>query len=108
VTSAKIAAVLKQAIAGNCTTLLAGKTANISGSETLTWNTKAKSTIKPLKLVGVTKKPTETNATGPVTTGLFAKAKQTGTLAFTPLNKGCTGGPLAKVSFKQVTALKLT
>ena len=108
VTSAKIKAVLKQAIAGNCTTLLKGATANISGSETLTWNTKATSTVKTLKLAGVKGNATQTNATGAVTAGLFLKAKQTGTLAFTPLNKGCTGAPLAKVSFKQVTAFKLS
>jgi hypothetical protein len=108
VTSAKIAALLKQGIAGNCTTLLSGATANIAGSETLTWNTKAKSTVKTLKLAGVTKKPTQTNATGTVSTGLFLKAKQTGTLNFKPLAGGCTTAPLSKVSFTNVTAFKLT
>jgi hypothetical protein len=108
VKSAKISAVLKQAIAGNCTTLLKGATANIAGSETLTWDTKATSTVKVLKLAGVTGKPTQTNATGAVTSGLFLKAKQTGTLNFTPLTGGCTTKPLSKVSFKQVTAFKLT
>jgi hypothetical protein len=108
VTSATISAVLKQATAGNCTTLLAGATANISGSETLKWNTKKTSTVKPLKLTGVTGKVTQTTATGPVSAGLFAKSKQTGTLSFTPLNGGCTTAGLSKVSFKQVTAFKIS
>jgi hypothetical protein len=108
VKTAQIKAVLKQAIAGNCDSLLAGATANISGTETITWNTKATSTVKPLKLTGVSKKATQTTATGPVSAGLFAKAKQTGTLGFTPLNGGCTSAGLAKVSFKNITAFKLT
>lgn len=108
VKSATISAVLKQANAGNCTTLLAGATANITGSETLKWNNKKTSTVKPLKLTGVTGHATQTTATGPVSAGLFLKAKQTGTLSFTPLNGGCTTAGLAKVSFKNVTAFKLT
>ena len=99
---------LKQAIAGNSDTLLKGATANISGAETLTWNTKATSTVGKLVLKGVTGKATQTTATGAVTKGLFLKGKQSGTLNFTPLNKGCTGAPLAKVSFKQVTAFKIS
>jgi hypothetical protein len=107
VTSAKIKSVLKQAIAGNCTTLLKGATANISGAETLTWNTKKTSTIGKLVLKGVTGKPTQTTASGAVTAGLFLKAKQTATLNFKPLGGGCTSAPLSKVSFVNVGALKL-
>ena len=106
VTGAKIASTLKQAIAGNCTTLLKGATANIAGSETLTWNTKATSTVA-LKLTGVKGKATQTTATGTVSAGLFKGAKQAGTLSFTPLAGGCTTASLAKVSFKQVTTFTL-
>ncbi len=106
VTSAKIAATLKQAIAGNCTTLLAGKTANIAGTETLTWNTKATSTIA-LKLTGVTGKATQTSATGKVTKGLFIGGTQGGITVFAPVAGGCTTAPLAKVTFKQQTAFTI-
>ena len=107
-TSGKIKAVLKQAIAGNCDSLLKGATANIAGSETITWNTKKTSTVKTLKLTGVKGKATQTTATGAVTAGLFIQGKQGGTLAFTPLNGGCTSAGLSKVSFKQVTAFKIS
>jgi len=104
VTGGTISATLKQAIAGNCSSLLKGATANIAGTETITWNTKATSTVA-LKLVGVTGKVTETNATGPVSAGLFKGSKQSGTVAYTPLNHGCSTAGLAKVTFKQVTAI---
>jgi hypothetical protein len=106
VTGATISATLKQAIAGNCSSLVAGATANIAGTETITWNTKATSTVA-LKLTGVTKKATETTATGPVSAGLFKGSKQSGTLNYTPLNGGCGKAALAKVSFKQITAITI-
>ncbi|MGO9876637.1 MAG: hypothetical protein ACLPVY_22920 [Acidimicrobiia bacterium] len=106
VTGGTISATLKQAVAGNCSSLLAGATANIAGTETITWNTKATSTVA-LKLTGVTKKATETTATGPVSAGLFKGTKQAGTLNYTPLSHGCTTAALVKVSFKQITALTI-
>jgi hypothetical protein len=106
VTGAKITATLKQAVAGNCSSLIAGATANISGTETITWNTNVTSTVA-LKLTGVTKKATETTATGPVSAGLFKGAKQSGTLNYTPLNGGCTTAALVKVTFKQITPITI-
>ena len=81
--------------------------ANISGTETLTWNTKKTTTVKTLKLVGVTGKVTQTNATGAVTAGLFVGSKQSGTLNYVPLAKGCISAPLSKVSFTAETPIKI-
>jgi len=106
VTGAKITATLKQAIAGNCSSLIAGATANIAATETITWNTNATSTVA-LKLTDVTKKAAQTTATGPVSAGLFKGAKQSGTPNYTPLSGGCTKAALVKVSFKQLTAITI-
>jgi hypothetical protein len=106
VTGGTIAATLKQAVAGNCSSLLAGATANIAGTETITWNTGKTSTVA-LKLTGVTGKVTQTVATGPVSKGLFVGSKQGGTLVYTPLAGGCTTAALAKVTFKQQTAFTI-
>jgi hypothetical protein len=103
VTSGSLAATIKFTIPSNCTSLLAGAPTGAKGTETITWNTKQKSTVA-LVLYGVTGKPTQTTAFGPVTAGLFAGLSQTGTLAYTLPTGACTSGGLSKVTFKQVAA----
>jgi len=104
VTSAKLAATVKFANASNCDSLLAGKPTGAKGTETITWSNNKTSTVS-IALAGFAGKPTQTKVTGTVTSGQFKGAKQSGTLAYTPLNGGCTSAGLSKVSFKQVTPL---
>jgi hypothetical protein len=104
VTSGTFVASLKFSVASNCSTLLAGGETGTKGTETITWNTKQTSTVA-LSLKGVKGKVTQTNATGPVSKGLFAKAKQTGTLNYTLPSGGCTAAALSKVTFKSITPI---
>jgi hypothetical protein len=104
VTSATLAATLKFGVASNCTTLLAGAAANTKGTETITWNTKKTSTVT-LSLVGVAGNPTQTNATGPASAGLFKGSKQAGKLSYAIPTGGCSKAALSKVTFKQLTPI---
>jgi len=103
VTSGSLAATIKFTIPSNCSSLLAGAATGAKGTETITWNTQQKTTVAPLVLNGVTGKPTQTTAFGPVTAGLFSGLSQTGTLVYTLPTGACTSGGLSKVTFKQVT-----
>jgi len=100
VTSAALVANIKFTIPSNCSSLLAGAATGARGTETLTWNTKQKSAAT-LVLYGVTGKPTETTAFGPVTSGPFAGLEQTGTLAYTLPTGACASTGLSKVTFTQ-------
>jgi len=104
VTGGTFSASLKFTVANNCSSLLAGGETGTKGTETITWNTKKTSTVA-LSLKGVKGKVTQTNATGPVTKGVFAKAKQTGTLNYTLPAGACTKTALSKVTFKQITPI---
>jgi hypothetical protein len=106
VTGGTVGATLKYGIASNCTTLVAGATANISGTVTIVWNTKATSTVN-VTLKGVTNKPTSQTVSGPITLGLFKGSKVSVVTMFTPLNGGCTTAGLSKVTFKQSSALTI-
>ena len=107
ITGGTLTATLKFGLASNCKSLLAGGATNTKGTEKITWNTKATSTVT-LSLVGVAKKPTNINATGPVTLGLFKGEKQAGTLAFTLPTGACTSKPLSTVTFKVLPTSKIT
>ena len=107
VTSATLAATLKFGLASNCKSLLGGAATNTKGTEKITWNNKSTSTVT-LTLAGVAKKPTNINATGPVTLGLFKGSKQSGTLAFTLPAGACTTKPLSTVTFKVLPTSKIT
>jgi hypothetical protein len=107
VTSATVAASLKWGLPANCTTLVAGKTANIAGTVTLVWNTKASSTANVTVHALNPKAPTNLTIAGSITTGLFKASKLSLVVAFAPLNGGCTTAGLTKASFKQVTALTI-
>ena len=107
VTGGTLTATLKFGLASNCKSLLAGGATNTKGTEKITWNTKATSTVT-LSLVGVTKKPTNINATGPVTAGLFKGEKQSGVLVFTLPAGACTSKPLSTVTFKVLPTSKVT
>jgi hypothetical protein len=102
VTGGTLAATVKFANAANCSSLLAGSPTGTKGTETIIWSNKQTSTIS-LTLTAVKGKPTQTNAIGVVTAGLFKGAKQAGTLNYTPVGGGCTSANLSKVTFKQVT-----
>jgi hypothetical protein len=104
VTSGTFAATLKFSVASNCQTLLKGAETGTKGTETITWNTKKTSTVA-LALKGVKGKVTQTTATGPVAKGLFAKAKQSGTLNYTLPKGACGTAGLSKVTFKNVTPI---
>jgi hypothetical protein len=103
VTSGILNAKLNFGIAGNCSSLMAGSNAGIKGTEVITWNNKKTSTIA-LTLTGL-KNPTQTSATGVVTAGLFKGMKQSGNLQYALPTGGCTKAGLAKVTFKQLTAI---
>jgi len=107
VTSAAVGSTLKWGLPANCTTLVAGKTANIAGTVTLVWNTKASSTATVTVHALNTKAPTNLTIAGSITTGLFKGSKLSLVVAFAPLNGGCTTAGLAKASFKQVSALTI-
>ena len=67
---------------GNCTTVTtSGIPVATKGSETITWNTKAKSTLA-LTLAGVKGTPSRVTIAGTVTTGLFKGLKETGTVSY--------------------------
>jgi hypothetical protein len=102
VTGGKLAATIHFANAANCDSLVAGKPTGAKGTETITWNNNKTSTVT-LTLTAVKGQPTQTKATGVVTSGLFKGTKQSGTLNYTPLKGGCTTANLANASFKQVT-----
>jgi hypothetical protein len=103
VTSGVLAATLKQALPGNCTTLLAGGTANISGTATVVWNNKTTSTFT-VKLVGQ-KNVSQFKIPGKVTKGAFLKSTTSGTVAFTPAAGSCTKKPLSAATFKSTTKI---
>jgi hypothetical protein len=103
VTSGVLNAKLNFGVASNCSTLMAGANAAIKGTEVITWNTKKTSTVA-LTLTGL-KNPTQTSATGAVSTGQFKGLKQSGNLQYALPTGGCTNGGLAKVTFKQLTAI---
>lgn len=104
VTSGTFSATLKFSVASNCTKLIAGAETGTKGTETITWNTKKTSTVA-LTLKGVKGHVTRTTASGGVSKGLFAKAKQTGTLNYTLPAGACGTNGLAKVTFKQLTPI---
>jgi hypothetical protein len=102
VTSGALSATLKYGIASNCSTTVAGKTANIKGTATVVWNNKKTSTIA-LSLVGVTKKPTETTIPGTVTAGMFKGSKSSGTVVYTLAKNNCGTLPFSSATFKSLT-----
>ena len=104
VTGGTFSATLKFTVASNCATLIAGDPTGTKGTETITWNTKQTSTVA-LTLAGVKGHVTETAATGGVSKGLFAKAKQSGTLNYTLPAGACGSAGLSKVTFKQLTPI---
>jgi hypothetical protein len=107
VTSATVGAKLKWGLPANCTTLVAGKTANIAGTVTFVWNTKASSTATVTLHSKDPKATTHLTLAGSITTGLFKGSKLSIVIGFTPLNGGCTTAGLSKASFKQVSALTI-
>ena len=107
VTNATVGSSLKWGLPANCTTLVAGKTANIAGTVTFVWNTKATSTAAVTVHALNAKAPTNLTIAGSITAGLFKGSKLSLVVAFAPLNGGCTTAGLTKASFKQVTALTI-
>jgi len=103
VTSGVLSATLKQAIAGNCTTLLAGATANISGTATVVWNNKTTSTFT-VKLVGQ-KNVSQFKIPGKVTKGAFLNSVTSGTVGFVPAAGSCSKKPLTAATFKSTTKI---
>jgi len=90
----------KSTTGSNCKTLITfdPKSKGTIGTETITWNTGKKSTIK-LTLKQVKGSPTKTNITGTVTAGLFVGSHQTGQVTYKTPAGACTSKPLAKVTY---------
>ena len=107
VTTATVGATLKWGLPANCASLVAAKTANIAGTVTLAWNTKASSTANVTVHALDPKATTHLTIAGSISTGLFKGSKLSLVVAFAPLNGGCTTAGLAKFSFKQVSALTI-
>ena len=98
---------MKWGLPANCTSFVEAKTANIAGTVTLAWNTKASSTATVTVHALNAKAPTHLTVAGSVTTGLFKGSKLSVVVAFVPLNGGCTTAGLTKVSFTQAGALTI-
>jgi hypothetical protein len=99
-----LSANLKYGIAQNCVGQVQGTSSGITGTAKVTWNDKSTSTLT-LKLVGVTKKPTETTIPGKVTVGNFKGSVSSGTINYT-LGKGqCGAKPFTSATFKNVTKI---
>jgi hypothetical protein len=109
VTSATFASLTKFHDPTNCSILLSGNPTPHPPTGTLTskWNTGATS-VAAVTLNTVSGQPTQTHITGKVTSGLFSGLSLAVTLSFTPKTGNCTSTPLSAVTFKQVTALKIS
>jgi len=107
VTSATVGATLKWGLPANCTTLAASKPANIAGTVSLVWNTKATSTATVTLHQLNPKAPTNLTLAGSITAGLFKGSKLSVLVTFKLLNGGCTTAGLTTASFKQAGALTI-
>jgi hypothetical protein len=104
VTSGTLSASLKYTIAQNCIGQIKGTSSGITGTAKIVWNDKSTSTLS-LKLVGVTKKPTQTTIPGTVTAGAFKGSKSSGTINYTLGTGQCASKPFTSATFKNVTKI---
>jgi hypothetical protein len=85
----------------NCTTFETFNTAVITGTESITWNTKATSTIS-LTLHKVSGHPTDASMTGTVTSGPFKGMHVNGLLGFTFPGRACSAAGLSSFTYKSL------
>jgi hypothetical protein len=105
VKSGKITGVSPKSTGSNCTTLATPTKTPTKVTLTVTWNTKATSTIAAV-LKEIPKKPVTTQTvTGPVTKGLFKGSKLSGKFTYTLPSGACTKKALAKLTYKDVGAI---
>ena len=104
VTTGTLSATLKYTIPSNCLGQATGKSSGIKGTATVVWNDKSTSTLS-IKLVGVTKKPTETTIPGTVTAGKFKGSKTSGTTIYTLATGECSAKPFTTATFKNLTKI---
>jgi hypothetical protein len=109
VTSGVVSSVTKFHDATNCSILLNGTPSAHPPTGTLTtkWNTGATS-VANVTLGAVSGQPTQTDINGTITSGLFVGMHLDQTVAFTPKTGDCVSTDLSQVTFKQVTALKIS
>jgi hypothetical protein len=74
-------------------------------TETITWNTKATSTIKGQSVSGTGAKATQATITGTVTAGLFAGSKMSTTIVFA-VNKGQSCSKTSAIKGLTIKGLK--
>ena len=93
----------------NCKILLTGAptTNPPTGKIFTTWNTGQLSTAK-ITLKQVSGDPTKTHVVGKVVAGLFLGLHVDQTLSFAPKSGDCASTQLKSVTFKEVTALKIS
>jgi hypothetical protein len=108
VKSGKITGVSPKGTTGsNCTTLATPTKTATKVTLTVTWNTKATSTIAAqLKEIPKTAVTTQT-VSGPVTKGLFKGSKLSGKFTYTLPTGACTKKPLSKLTYKDVGAITI-
>ncbi len=87
----------------NCTTYETYDATVFKGTETITWNTRATTSIA-LTVHKVKGKPTEASLSGTVIAGLFKGAHFTGLLAFTWPSGACTSTSLSSFAYKGIGA----
>jgi hypothetical protein len=107
VSSGSVRFVSARSGAENCKTLGVPPTAPIKGTEVITWNSGATSTIA-FKFADVAASPVTTQAlTGTVTAGLFKGLHQKGKLMYSPVGGGCTSIGLSRISYSSAAAMTI-
>lgn len=99
VTSGSVKITTKPKSASNCATLAAYDSTPTTGTEVITWNTGATSTIA-VKLIDVKNQPTQLRLQGTVTSGLFKGMKQNVLTQYAVPKGGCVTTGLSTVTYK--------
>jgi hypothetical protein len=110
VTSAVFSSLAKFHDATNCSILLGGGPPGPhppTGTLTAVWNT-GQTSVSNITLNAVSGQPTQTHITGTVTSGPFTGKHVDQTLQFAPKQGDCASTPLSKVTFSEVTKLKIS
>jgi len=110
VTSGAITSVTKFHDPTSCDILLGGGPPGPhppTGTLTTTWNTGTTS-VANVTLNPVTDQPTQTHITGTIASGTFSGKHLDQTISFTPKKGDCVSTDLVSVTFKEVTALKIS
>ena len=111
VTAAILHAQLQFGTASNCSSLLAGKTANVTGRIKIPWYAgkvfKGTSLIAKAKLTPVKGKPTTQVVSGVISSGVFKGSSLKATTLYTIKAPQCASKALSKVTFALVKNTKL-